>query len=144
MRGELPEIKDTQFDLRKHETENLILWGDSDSNRVIQGFQGFLPVKFKGKRWTLGETTYDGDRFAPVCICPADDTHHPMSSYIVLNSGLTFREAHDRTNSQQNPKLPDWAIVDISQPPDANAPGRIHDADFFDENWQLKRQPKGP
>jgi hypothetical protein len=65
-------------------------------------------------------------------------------AYIVLNSGLTFREAHDRTNSQQNPKLPDWAIIDISQPPDANAPGRIHDADFFDENWQFKRQPKAP
>ena len=24
------------------------------------------------------------------------------------------------------------------------AGGRIHDADFFDEQWQLKRQPKGP
>jgi hypothetical protein len=144
MRGELPEVKDTQFNGAKLAHNNLILWGDAQSNIVIAGFQGMLPVKFNGKRWSLGETTYEGDRFAPVCISPADDTHFPMSSYIVLNSGLTFREAHDRTNSQQNSKLPDWAIIDISQPPDANAPGRIHDADFFDENWQLKRQPKAP
>jgi hypothetical protein len=97
---------------------------------------------------------YDGNRFVPAFIfpnlhqkpvprqrlSPADDAQ----GYIVLNSGLTFREGHDRTNSLQNPKLPDWAIVDITQPPDAFSPGRIHDAGFFDEKWQLKSQPKGP
>jgi hypothetical protein len=145
MRGNLPEVTDAQFNFDKHPFANLILWGDADSNSVIMSLQAYLPVRFNRKQWTLGETTYDGDRFAPVCIFPIeDDQHLILSCYVVLNSGLTFREAHDRTNSQQNPKLPDWAIVDISQPPDANAPGRIHDADFFDENWQLKRQPKGP
>jgi hypothetical protein len=58
--------------------------------------------------------------------------------YVVLNSGITFRENHDRTNSLQNPKLPDWAIIDLTQPPDGNAPGRIADADFFDEQWMPK------
>jgi hypothetical protein len=29
-------------------------------------------------------------------------------------------------------------------PPDAFAPGRIHDAGIFDEKWQLKNQPKAP
>jgi hypothetical protein len=57
--------------------------------------------------------------------------------YVVLNSGVTFREAHDRTNSLQNPKLPDWAVIDLSQPPDAATPGRIAAADFFDEEWKL-------
>lgn len=144
MRGDLPEIEDKQFDGRKHATNNLILWGDGDSNVVIRSLQGLLPVKFAGKQWAFGKTTYDGDRFVPVCICPASSSHSPMSHYIVLNSGLTFREGHDSTNSQQNPKLPDWAIIDITQPPDAKTPGRIHDADFFDESWQLKRQPKAP
>ena len=89
----------------------------------------------------FGGQSFDGDRFVPALIypLPSGDPH-----YVVLNSGLTFREGHDRTNSQQNPKLPDWAIIDITQPPDAESPGRIHDADFFDEQWQLKRQPKAP
>ena len=80
----------------------------------------------------------DGNRYVPAMVFPSG------SHYIVLNSGLTFREGHDRTNSQQNPKLPDWAIIDITQPPDAFSPGRIHDAGFFDEEWKLKAQPKGP
>jgi hypothetical protein len=56
----------------------------------------------------------------------------------VINSGLTFREAHDRTNSLQNPKLPDWAILDITQPPSAESAGKVVAADFFDEFWQVK------
>ncbi len=54
------------------------------------------------------------------------------------NSGLTFREAHDKTNSLQNPKLPDWAILDITQPPTADSPGKVVAADFFDEHWKVK------
>ena len=60
------------------------------------------------------------------------------SRYVVLNSGMTFREGHDRTNSLQNPKLPDWAIIDITFPPDRLKPGRIVDSNFFDESWRLK------
>jgi hypothetical protein len=37
--------------------------------------------------------------------------------YVLLNSGTTFREAHDTTNSMQNPKLPDWAVVDAAAAP---------------------------
>lgn len=58
--------------------------------------------------------------------------------YIVINSGPTFREAHDKTNSQQNPKLPDWAVIDLTQDPDATAPGRIAAAGFFNEEWELE------
>jgi hypothetical protein len=65
---------------------------------------------------------------------------NPQAStyYLVINSGPTFREAHDRTNSLQNPKLPDWAIVDITTPPDAEKPGKIMAAAFFDEAWKVK------
>jgi hypothetical protein len=135
MRGDIPEVRDLYFGGAKG---NIILWGDPDTNEVMRSLMPKLPVKFQGGKWTVGNTTYDGNRFVPTMIFPRPEGN----GYIVLNSGLTFREAHDRTNSQQNPKLPDWAIIDITQPPDANSPGRIHDADFFDEAWQLKRQPK--
>jgi hypothetical protein len=146
MRAELPEVRDAEAgDILDRDTiVNLILWGDADSNSVIASFMKTAPATFKDRKWSLGGREYDGNRFVPALIYPRRMRNGRYGGYVVLNSGLTFREAHDRTNSQQNPKLPDWAIIDITQPPDANAPGRIHDADFFDENWQLKRQPKGP
>jgi pimeloyl-ACP methyl ester carboxylesterase len=141
MRGELPVKRDVDVKLSDTALESLVLWGDSQSNAVIRHLADKLPAKFSGKQWSLGHTSYDGNRFVPAVVFPDP---RDSSYYIVLNSGLTFREGHDRTNSLQNPKLPDWAIIDITQPPDAYSPGRIHDADFFDENWQLKRQPKAP
>ena len=56
--------------------------------------------------------------------------------YVVLNSGHTFREFALLNNSDQTPKLPDWAIVDISVPAGPKWPGLIHDAGFFDEHWK--------
>ncbi len=56
---------------------------------------------------------------------------------MVINSGLTFREASDRTNSLQNPKLPDWAVIDLAKDPDGEAPGGIAAAGFFTESWEL-------
>jgi hypothetical protein len=59
---------------------------------------------------------------------------------VVINSGLTFREGHDRTNSLQNPKLPDWAILDITQAPNAETAGKVVAADFFDDRWQVRKE----
>jgi hypothetical protein len=143
MRGEARVVADRDLTADEMRDFNLILWGDPDSNSVVHDLISAerLPVQFVNGQWKLGKTAFDGNRFVPQLVYP---NLEGFGGYFVLNSGLTFREGHDRTNSQQNPKLPDWAIIDITQPPDAFAPGRIHDADFFDEQWQLKRQPKGP
>jgi pimeloyl-ACP methyl ester carboxylesterase len=146
MRAELPEASDEEVlaqlsPQRPHSGTHLILWGDADSNAVVRRLGDRLPAKFAGGKWKLGDVEYDGDHFVPAAIYPFPGS---ADSYVVLNSGLTFREGHDRTNSLQNPKLPDWAVIDITQPPDALAPGRIHDAGFFDERWQLKNQPRAP
>ena len=70
----------------------------------------------------------------PVLIYP-----NPLNPkhYIVINSGFTFREFDYQNNARQTPKLPDWAIVDISMPVSAQKPGGITDAGFFDEEWKL-------
>ena len=141
MRAEAPTIKDEDFAAYHANVRSLIFWGDPDSNSALRRVMSSLPVRFENGNWTLGTTTYEGARFVPALIYPSAEEN---ARYIVLNSGLTFREGHDRTNSLQNPKLPDWAIIDITRPPDAFAPGRIHDAGFFDERWQLKNQPKAP
>jgi hypothetical protein len=60
----------------------------------------------------------------------------------VLNSGFTYREYDYLNNARQVPKLPDWAIVDLSVAPNAMAPGKIVAADFFDESWKVKAAKK--
>ncbi len=151
MRGEPQMKKDVELTDADERTYQLILWGDPDSNSAMSRLIEKSPVSFKDGKWTLGQQAFDGDQYVPALIYPREVQVNAGSArqrmiphYVVLNSGLTFREAHDRTNSLQNPKLPDWAIIDLTQAPNASTPGRIHDAAFFDEHWQLKRQPKGP
>jgi predicted esterase len=145
MRGELREVRDDALNanLDQLPAGHWVLWGDSDSNSVIRRIQERLPVQSIGGAWRFGDREFAGDQFVPALIYPYDPPGH-MPRYVVLNSGLTFREGHDRTNSLQNPKLPDWAVIDISQPPDALSPGLVHNAGFFDEQWRLKSQPQGP
>ena len=101
---------------------NLILWGDPGSNRILARIADKLP-----KRWPTEAAQ------ALILIYP-----NPLNpkKYVVLNSGFTFREADYTSNARQTPKLPDWAIVDISVPPDGRFPGKILSAGFFNEDWQ--------
>ena len=70
----------------------------------------------------------------PVLIYP-----NPLNPrrYVVLNSGFTFREYDYLNNARQVPKLPDFAVVDVSVPMTSRAPGGIVTAGFFNERWQL-------
>lgn len=116
---------------------NLVLWGDPASNAMIAEIVDKLPIEWGASRFKFGGKTYETSRYVPAFIYP-----NPLNPdrYVVINSGLTFREDHDRTNSLQNPKLPDWAVIDMEVPPDGSAPGGIVDAGFFDENWELGGQ----
>jgi hypothetical protein len=71
---------------------------------------------------------------APVLIYP-----NPLNPkhYIVINSGFTYREYDYLNNARQTPKLPDWAIVDVDTPPNSRFPGKVVDANFFGEKWEL-------
>lgn len=128
---ELSKAKEDEF------TDNYLLWGDVDSNLLLAKWQDDLPVEWKEKTWSLGGKSYDAATTVPVLIYPSPVD---SSKYVVLNSGLTFREGHDGTNSNQTPKLPDWAALDITVPPDANAAGKVLDAGFFDEEWNVKEK----
>lgn len=124
---------------------NYVVWGDPESNPHLAWLNDVgnqkanrpLPI-----RWQRNEIVIDGrERFPAASHVPVMIYPHPRfpQYYVVVNSGPTFREAHDGTNSQQNPKLPDWAIVDLSTPPSDKLPGRIAAAGFFDEAWRVKR-----
>jgi hypothetical protein len=71
----------------------------------------------------------------PVLIYP-----NPLNPnrYLVLNSGPTQREVDYLNNARQVPRLPDYAIVDTTTPPDEKTVGKIVAAGFFDESWSLR------
>ena len=113
---------------------NLVLWGDPGSNRILARIAGGLPVKWTAEGIVLGGARYAAATHAPILIFP-----NPLNpkKYVVLNSGFTFREADYLSNARQTPKLPDYAIVDITVPPDARFPGKIVQAGFFNEDWSM-------
>ena len=141
MRGELPVKQDIHITAEDVRTKNLILWGDVQSNQIIADLTKALPFEWNEETLRVGEQVYSAAHHIPAFIYP--NPRNP-GKYVVFNSGLTFREGHDRTNSLQNPKLPDWAVIDTSQPPDALMPGKVVTADFFDESWQLIAKPVQP
>ena len=165
-RGEAPIKDDTAVTDDDIANCNLILWGDISSNAYIKRIAAepipgttpdretktpdtqtairskatsskpagpLLPILWGKNELNFGTYRLDPARYAPILIYP-----NPLnpSRYVVLNSGHTFREFALLNNSDQTPKLPDWAIVDITKPADAKWPGLIHDAGFFDEHWK--------
>ncbi len=103
---------------------NLILWGDPKSNAILAKIADKLPLK------EFGDTT------TTICIYP-----NPLNpkKYVVLNSGFTYREYAYLNNARQVPMLPDYAVVDVTTPPDSRFPGEIVRAGFFDEQWKLQK-----
>ncbi len=140
-RGEIRVIADHAVTPEIMASHHLVLWGDPGSNKVLAGLlspknaaQAKLPLRWDSKDLQLGKGTYPAASHAPVLVYP-----NPLAPnrYIVLNSTFTFRQGSDTTNALQTPKLPDWAVVDLTTPPHNLAPGAIPDAGFFDENWRL-------
>ncbi len=117
----------------------LVLWGDPASNAVLKQIAERLPIRWDDKQIDAGEQKFASDQHALIAIYP-----NPLNPqrYVVLNSGFTFRDYAYLNNARQVPMLPDWAVVDLTTPPNSVWPGKIADADFFDEQWRLKVSPE--
>ncbi len=126
---------DTQVTSEDIERHHLIIWGDPQSNLVMKRIATQLPIQWNQEGIRTHDKIYPTDKFVPVMVYPNPLNPH---RYVVLNSGFTFREYDHLNNARQVAKLPDWAIIDISHPVTPRHPGKITDAGFFDEQWQLK------
>jgi hypothetical protein len=133
-RGNAPVKKDTEITDDDIKTSNLILWGDPTSNAVLAKVADKLPINWTEKGVTEGAGTSPVGTHVPVLIYP-----NPLnpSKYVVLNSGFTFREYDYLNNARQVPKLPDYAVIDITTPPNSRYPGKIVRAGFFGEKWEV-------
>ncbi|MCM8530154.1 MAG: prolyl oligopeptidase family serine peptidase [Lentisphaeraceae bacterium] len=135
-RGNIRIKKDSEVTKTDIANFNLILWGSPESNSLIKRLISKTPISWSETSLKVNNKTYSTDKHIPAFIYP--NSENP-DKYIVINSDPTFRENHDRTNSLQNPKLPDWVVFDLSQMPDGNSAGKVVDVNFFDENWQFKK-----
>jgi hypothetical protein len=115
---------------------NLVLWGDPSSNKVLAKIADKLPIHWTAKEVAVGAKTYPSDTNVALLIYP-----NPLNpkKYVVLNSGFTFREYDYLNNARQVPKLPDWAVVDVTTPPNSRWPGNVVAADFFTDAWELAK-----
>ena len=135
-RGELLVKDDTAINDDDLAHKHLILWGDASSNAVIAKILSSkkLPLTWDAKQLTFRGQAYDAAHHAPVLVFP-----NPLSTqqrYVVLNSGIDFRDEAYGTNALQTPKLPDYAIIDLREPAGPRWPGKIAAAGFFDEAWK--------
>ncbi len=133
-RGE-PRVKnDTDVSSDDIANNNLALFGDPSSNAIYRRIADRLPIRWRTDGVTAGTEKFDRNH-APVFIFP-----NPLNprKYVVINSGFTF---HDQSNNDmQSPKLPDWAIIDITKPGNnyKYLPLFVESQGFFDEQWRFK------
>lgn len=125
------DVAVTDDDIASH---NLILWGDAESNALLGKIASNLPIAWSSKQVRAGKKTFDASHHVPALVYP-----NPLNPnrYVVLNSGFTIREYDYLNNARQVPKLPDWAVIDISTPPNPRWPGKVVDAGFFNDRWEL-------
>jgi hypothetical protein len=134
MRGDLRWKKAADVTGEDVKSHHLILWGDAAGNSLIGRVLEQLPVRWDADTIAVGETSVPAAGHALAMVYP--NPFNP-EKYVVFNSGLSFRENH-KSNAVQNPQLPDWALIDLSTPPDGWSPGRVAAAGFFGENWEVK------
>lgn len=134
-RGEVRIKNDTDITADDIADSNLILWGDATSNSLIAKIKDRLPIQWNDESIVAGKVEKDSSHYGLIAIYPNPEN---PAKYVVLNSSFTFRDYAYLNNARQVPMLPDWAIVDLTTPPNAVWPGEIVEANFFDENWQLR------
>jgi hypothetical protein len=133
-RGDAQVRKDAELTDADIAASNLILWGDPGSNKILARLADKLPVKWTAESVIVGSQRFPAATHAPILIFP-----NPLNpqKYVVLNSGFTFREFDYLNNARQIPKLPDYAVIDTTTPPDFRYPGKVVLAGFFREDWSL-------
>ena len=136
-RGDAQVVKDTELTAEQIANSHLIFFGDPASNAALGKIVNQLPLSWSKQELVVNQKKYDAAHHAPIMIYP--NPANP-DKYIVINSGFTYREFAYLNNARQVPKLPDWAVIDLRTPADSLWPGKVVDANFFDEQWKYKSE----
>ena len=133
-RGDTPVKDDTAVTDADIASSNLVLWGDPQSNKVLARLVDKLPIHWSPDSIAVGTQRFPSASHAVVMIYP-----NPLNpkKYVVINSGFTFREHAYSNNALQIAQLPDYAVIDLTTPPDDRWPGKLAAEGFFGEKWEL-------
>ncbi|GAA5506317.1 prolyl oligopeptidase family serine peptidase [Novipirellula caenicola] len=134
MRGEVRVVKDVDLTEDQIKNNHLVCFGDFFSNRYLARIRRELPIQWTKETITVGDKTFDPATHA-VAMCYPNPKNR--AKYIVVNSGMTFREFSNVSNSRQIAMLPDWAVIDVQAEDDSMFPGKIAAEGFFNESWGL-------
>lgn len=134
-RGDIRQTIDAELTDQQIASSNLLLFGDPQSNSVIAKIVDQLPIVWDDDKIAIGTNEVPRTGHVPILIFP-----NPLNPdrYVVINSGFTFRQHDYLSNARQTPKLPDWALVDITGGATTRMPGDVISAGFFDESWETK------
>ena len=135
MRGDVRVVTDAQVTAEQIKSCHLICFGDFTSNRYLHSVASHFPIRWTREELKIGSRAFDPSIHAPVFCFP--NPRNP-ERYVVVNSGMTFREFSNVSNSRQIAMLPDWAVMDVQVEDDSIFPGKIVADGFFDEQWKLK------
>lgn len=138
MRGTVNVVRDSEVTPELIENCNLVCFGDFRSNLYLAGIASQLPIKWTDETLEVGTQTFDPDVHAVAMCFP--NPQNPKK-YLVVNSGMTFREFSNVSNSRQIAMLPDWAVMKVDQEEDGIFAGDVVADGFFDEAWELSREP---
>jgi hypothetical protein len=134
-RGQVRVKDDTAVTARDMADHHLILFGDPQSNQVLQRVLGKLPLQWDGGRLSLGGKQYDAASHTIAMIYP-----NPLEPrrYVVLNTGHSF-QANEMwaTNATLFPRFGDYAVLGLRQPVGKTVESEVVTAGYFDENWKL-------
>ncbi len=134
MRGDVRVVKDVDLSEEQIKNNHLICFGDFASNRYLREIRSELPIEWTKETLKVGDQVFDPATHA-VAFCYPNPKN--AGKYVVVNSGMTFREFSNVSNSRQIAMLPDWAVIDVQAEDDSIFPGKIAAEGFFDEAWGL-------
>ena len=136
MRGDIRVVQDIDLTESMIKENHLICFGDFTGNLFLKKIKSDLPIRWDQESISLPSHRFDADTHVATLCYP--NPANP-DKYLVINSGMTFREFSNVSNSRQIAMLPDWAILRTdSTVTDIFAGEKVLEG-FFDEQWQWKQ-----
>jgi len=128
-RGEVRVKDDAAVTPADIANNNLVLFGDPGSNKLIARIAAKLPIRWTKESIVVGERSFNAADHVPALIYP-----NPLNArrYVVINTGHTG-EDRDYRGDYLLPRFGDYAILKIGKS------AEVVESGLFDEAWKLSR-----
>jgi hypothetical protein len=134
-RGQIRIKDDAEVTPADMAQSHLILFGDPQSNQILNLVSGRLPVRWDAGQLSVGRKTFDAMQHTLVMVYP-----NPLEPrrYVVLNSGHSFHTNElAATNATLFPRFGDYAVLHLRQPIGTPVESEVLMTGYFDEEWKL-------